>query len=71
MVDHHCFFFFEGPKIHIHHSSFEVHDFDIQLLGHNWLVQKGYENNKNSLRDLSHLIAICVIRKENSIVVAE
>jgi hypothetical protein len=44
MVDHHCFFFFEGPKFHVHHSSFEVHDFDIQLLGHNWLVQKGYEN---------------------------
>jgi hypothetical protein len=44
MVDHHCFFFFEGPKFHVHHSSFEVHDFDSQLLGHDWLRHKGYEN---------------------------
>lgn len=42
-VDHHCFFFFEGPKFHVHHSSFEVHDFDVQALGHNWLVEKGYD----------------------------
>ncbi|KAH6868865.1 oxidoreductase [Thelonectria olida] len=44
LVDHHCFFFFEGPKSHVHHSSFETHDFDTQLLGHHWLRQKGYEN---------------------------
>jgi hypothetical protein len=43
MMDHQCFFFFEGPRFHIHHSSFEVHDFDIQLLGHDWLRHKGYE----------------------------
>lgn len=43
-VDHHCFFFFEGPKYHVHHSSYEVHDFDIQGLGHQWLREKGYEN---------------------------
>lgn len=43
-VDHHSFFFFEGPKFHVHHSSFEVFDFDIQMLGHNWLGEKGYEN---------------------------
>lgn len=43
MVDHHCFFFFEGPKFHVHHSSFEVHDFDIQALGHQWLKEKGYK----------------------------
>jgi hypothetical protein len=23
-VDHHCFFFFEGPGFHVHHSSYEV-----------------------------------------------
>lgn len=42
-VDHHSFFFFEGPKAHVHHSSFEVHDFDVQLLGHDWLMGKRYE----------------------------
>ncbi|EXJ63559.1 uncharacterized protein A1O5_11320 [Cladophialophora psammophila CBS 110553] len=44
LVDHHCFFFFEGPKAHVHHSSFETHDFDTQVLGHDWLRHKGYEN---------------------------
>jgi hypothetical protein len=43
-VDHHCFFFFQGPKFHVHHSSFEVFDFDIQMLGHTWLTEKKYEN---------------------------
>ncbi|KAK3987198.1 Glyoxalase/Bleomycin resistance protein/Dihydroxybiphenyl dioxygenase [Cladorrhinum sp. PSN332] len=42
-VDHHTFFFFEGPKYHVHHSSFEVHDFDVQSLGHQWLREKGYD----------------------------
>lgn len=42
-VDHHCFFFFEGPEYHVHHSSYEVHDFDTQGLGHQWLRDKGYE----------------------------
>ncbi|KAF4334391.1 oxidoreductase [Fusarium beomiforme] len=44
LVDHHCFFFFQGPKSHVHHSSFETRDFDTQLLGHDWLRQRGYEN---------------------------
>lgn len=44
LVDHHVFFFFEGPKYHVHHSSFETHDFDAQVLGHDWLRHKGYEN---------------------------
>ncbi|TVY47502.1 Metapyrocatechase [Lachnellula occidentalis] len=43
-VDHHSFFFFEGPKSHVHHSSFEVHDFDTQVLGHDWLRKKQYES---------------------------
>lgn len=43
MVDHHSFFFFEGSKSHVHHSSFEVHDFDIQSLGHQWLEDKKYK----------------------------
>ena len=44
VVDHHSFFIFEGPKYHVHHSSFEVHDFDAQSLGHDWLREKGWEN---------------------------
>jgi len=44
MVDHHAFFFFKGPEFHVHHSSFEVFDFDIQMLGHTWLKNKKYEN---------------------------
>ncbi|ROV88139.1 hypothetical protein VMCG_10434 [Cytospora schulzeri] len=43
-VDHHTFFFFEGPNCHVHHSSFETHDFDSQVLGHDWLRHRGYEN---------------------------
>ncbi|KAJ5198603.1 uncharacterized protein N7498_007720 [Penicillium cinerascens] len=43
-VDHHCFFFFEGSKSHVHHSYFETHNFDTQVLGHDWLRHKGYEN---------------------------
>ncbi|KAL4737907.1 hypothetical protein BDV11DRAFT_171504 [Aspergillus similis] len=43
-VDHHCFFFFEGPKSHVHHSSYETHNFDTQVMGHDWLRHKGYEN---------------------------
>lgn len=44
-VDHHCFFFFEGPLApHVHHSSFETHDYNAQVLGHDWLRHKGYEN---------------------------
>ena len=43
-VDHHCFFFFSGPKAHIHHSSYEVFDFDAQVMGHDYLAKQGYEN---------------------------
>ncbi|KAK1715175.1 glyoxalase [Colletotrichum lupini] len=42
-VDHHCFFFLEGPKFHVHHSSFETHDFDTQVLGHDWLREQGHK----------------------------
>ncbi|KAK6440388.1 hypothetical protein LTR95_003395 [Oleoguttula sp. CCFEE 5521] len=44
LVDHHSFFFFEGPKWHVHHSSFETHDFDVQLAGHHHLRHKGWKN---------------------------
>lgn len=43
-TDHHSFFIFEGPKSHVHHSSFEVHDFDVEVLGHDYLRDQGYQN---------------------------
>lgn len=44
--DHHAFFFKmvkpgEEPKVA--HAAFEVHDFDVQQLGHQHLESKGYE----------------------------
>lgn len=43
-VDHHVFFFYQGPEFHVHHTSYETHDFDTQVLGHDWLREKGYKN---------------------------
>ena len=45
-TDHHSFFFKPakpGQKPNVAHSAFEVHDFDIEQLGHNYLESKGYE----------------------------
>lgn len=44
--DHHSFFFKKvkpGSKLGAAHAAFEVHDFDIQHLGHQYLTDKGYE----------------------------
>jgi len=41
-VDHHTFFMAGNPTHHVHHCSFEVHDFDTQNLGHKWLAEQGY-----------------------------
>lgn len=44
--DHHCFFFKPakpGQRPSAAHAAFEVHDFDIQQMGHNYLESKGYE----------------------------
>jgi len=41
-VDHHTFFMSSNPTSHVHHCSFEVHDYDTQHLGHQWLDSKGY-----------------------------
>lgn len=44
--EHHAFFFKPckpGQEPNVAHSAFEVHDFDIQMLGHNYLESKGYE----------------------------
>lgn len=43
-VDHHSFFMTTSDTSHVHHCSFEVHDYDTQMLGHKWLAQKGYES---------------------------
>jgi hypothetical protein len=46
-TDHHSFFVGAGPEEvppHVHHSSFEVNDFDTQTLGHDWLREKGWTN---------------------------
>ncbi|PGH18987.1 hypothetical protein AJ79_00020 [Helicocarpus griseus UAMH5409] len=43
-VDHHTFFMSSNPTGHVHHCSFEVHDFDTQQLGHQWLAKKGYKS---------------------------
>ncbi len=42
-VDHHSFFLSANPTTHVHHCSFEVHDYDTQQLGHQWLAEKGYK----------------------------
>lgn len=41
-VDHHAFFMSTNPTSHVHHASFEVHDYDTQQLGHQWLGKQGY-----------------------------
>jgi hypothetical protein len=44
-TDHHAFFFKPtkpGLEPHVAHSAFEVHDFDIQQLGHDFLTSKGH-----------------------------
>ncbi|PVH95458.1 Glyoxalase/Bleomycin resistance protein/Dihydroxybiphenyl dioxygenase [Periconia macrospinosa] len=46
-TDHHSFFLgvsAPGTKAHVHHSSFEVDDFDTQELGHDYLRSKGWTN---------------------------
>lgn len=45
-TDHHSFFFKPvkpGQEPGVAHAAFEVHDFDVQQLGHNHLEAKGYE----------------------------
>ncbi|GLI75889.1 hypothetical protein PoHVEF18_004155 [Penicillium ochrochloron] len=43
-VDHHSFFISTNATTHVHHCSFEVHDFDTQKLGHQWLADKKYQS---------------------------
>lgn len=41
-TDHHTLFMAKNPTTHVHHASFEVHDFDTQQLGHQWLARQNY-----------------------------
>ena len=41
-VDHHTLFMATNRTTHVHHASFEVHDFDTQQLGHQWLAKQDY-----------------------------
>jgi hypothetical protein len=44
--DHHSFFFKPvkpNQKADVAHAAFEIHDFDVQQLGHNYLESKGYK----------------------------
>ncbi|EWZ31466.1 hypothetical protein FOZG_14608 [Fusarium oxysporum Fo47] len=46
LSDHHRLFFSltaSGERDHLHHTSYEVEDFDTQLLGHSLLASKGHE----------------------------
>ncbi|RAO73255.1 uncharacterized protein BHQ10_009267 [Talaromyces amestolkiae] len=46
-TDHHSFFVAgkkDATKAYVHHSSFEVNDFDTQTLGHDWLMKNGWTN---------------------------
>jgi catechol 2,3-dioxygenase-like lactoylglutathione lyase family enzyme len=43
-TDHHTLAFAEGPVAHLHHASFEINDFDDQVLGHEWLQSQGWRN---------------------------
>jgi catechol 2,3-dioxygenase-like lactoylglutathione lyase family enzyme len=44
-VDHHVFFGIKSPKAGLNHVSFEVHDFDDVMMGHEYLEKKGkYEH---------------------------
>lgn len=47
-VDHHIMFLQRAApnvkKTYLHHSSYEVADFDTQLIGHEWLAKKGWKS---------------------------
>ena len=46
--DHHIMFIQRAPpevkETYMHHSSYEVADFDTQLIGHEWLAKKGWKS---------------------------
>ncbi|KAL6799274.1 Glyoxalase/Bleomycin resistance protein/Dihydroxybiphenyl dioxygenase [Trichoderma sp. SZMC 28013] len=46
--DHHCFFMQRAEphvkKTFLHHTSYEVEDFDTQIIRHNWLAKGGWKS---------------------------
>jgi hypothetical protein len=46
-VDHHCLFLTRAPEVfpetRLHHISYEVDDFDTQLMAHEWLLTESYK----------------------------
>ena len=42
-VDHHTIALFESPNVHIHHSSYEVQDLDMLMMGHEWLRERNHK----------------------------
>ncbi|QKD59045.2 uncharacterized protein FOBCDRAFT_243057 [Fusarium oxysporum Fo47] len=59
LSDHHRLFFSltaSGERDHLHHTSYEVEDFDTQLLGHSLLASKGHEAIFDYCRDPSEFI---------------
>ena len=47
LVDHYSIFLVTRPPhikhSYIHHCSFEIHDFDTQLIRHDWMLKQGYK----------------------------
>ncbi|MBW4673435.1 MAG: VOC family protein [Desmonostoc geniculatum HA4340-LM1] len=41
-VDHHTIALLQGSHIRVHHTAFEVQDFDAIKVGHDWLKEKGW-----------------------------
>ena len=44
-VDHHTVFFIQSDRADLHHSSFEVQDYEAQFRTHRWLLERGWEPN--------------------------
>ncbi len=43
-TDHHTIALFQATEDHVHHTSFEVQDFDAQCLGHEWMAAQGWSS---------------------------
>ncbi|WYL95714.1 MAG: VOC family protein [Gloeotrichia echinulata IR180] len=41
-VDHHTIAMLQGSEPKVHHTAFEVQDFDAVSIGHHWLLEKGW-----------------------------
>ena len=43
-VEHHTLALFGMGKSEMHHASFEVHDSEVQFMGHRWMAQRNHES---------------------------